>query len=441
MAVRTILFVMVMLGCTVGAVFSPVWPLVGYITHYCVGPGRQWWAAPINAMGIRYSFTFAILGIVAIAMHHHKLRYGTRLFTGHEKLFLLFLGIMWLSTMLGPETVGQYTTLGIDHPSLKMTKVAIFCLMLTHVASEYERLKVIIWTLILGALLLGIQAWETPYSSFVSGRLERVGGPDFAEANFLPPFLGALLWLIGAQFVQSGWRGRAICFVAGGFAANAIVLTRSRGAVVGLAIGGLTALIMAPKRLRPYIIIGLILAAAGFYYLTDERFLSRSTTILATEEERDSSAEARIEVAKAGLRMWRDRPFGVGAGNFYQTIGYYLPHLAGRDAHNTYVRCLTELGAQGFAVFGLIIVSAFLTLRRVRKTAALLSSPAREQFTLLAFGMTCGLATLLGCCLTVSLTYVEYVWWLLLFPVCVERAMDNLLADQRATHMEPLCGQ
>jgi len=282
---------------------------------------------------------------------------------------------------------------------------------------------------VVGALILGLQAWDTPRRSFTGGRLEGIGGPDFTEANFFAAFMATALVLIGVQFLRSDWRGKLLCLVSGAFTANAIVLTRSRGVVVGLAAGGLAATVMAPKEHRRKIALGLAVAFAGFLYVADPQFLDRASTITRSEEERDSSAQSRIRLARAGLSMVADHPLGVGVGNFYQSIGYYIPEYAGKDAHNTFVRCLTETGILGFAVFAAIIFSAFLMLKRLAKAALSLPPPEQRNVRLLAFGMTVSLVTLLACCLTISLTYVEFLWWYLALPVCLQRAVDNARAE------------
>jgi putative inorganic carbon (HCO3(-)) transporter len=413
----------------VGMVASPVWPICGYILHYSTGPERQWWAAPINALGIRYSFTLAGLIGLSLLMHWNKLRFGKLIFNQREKMLLAFLAVVWLMALLGPETVGRYTSAAVDHPSVKFTKIVIFVLMVTHAVTTLRRLDLLVWAMIVGGMILGAEAYGTPRRSFASGRLDSVGGPDFAESNFLAAYMAALLWIIGAKFLSSDWRGKTVCFLAGGFVANTIVLTRSRGAVVGLAAGGFAAIILAPKKYRARLVLGMLVAAAGFYSLTDDQFLARTSTIAAEEGERDSSAQSRFELARAGLRMWFDNPLGVGPGNFYQTIGRYIPEYAGKDAHNTYIRCLTELGIQGLILLGLLIVSGFLTLRRIQKRVESLPDPERQEMLMLSFGLTCALATLAACCLTISLTYVEFVWWILMLPTCLERATTNLEID------------
>ncbi len=423
MALKTVLFVVLFLAACLGTFISPIWPLLGYVAHYCVGPERQWWHAPIADLGIRYSMTLGVLTLVAMFFHAGKLQFGKSPLCAHEMLLLGFLGAVWLSVLIGPTTVGRYIV--ADHVSVKISKVILFTLMLTHVVTDFKNLDRLLWVLIIGSMILGMQAWDTPYRSFVQGRLENVGGPDFANSNYFGAFMATMMWPIGVQFLRSGWRGKLLCFLSGGFTANAIILTRSRGAVVGLAAGGIMALVMAPKRFRIYIALGLVLGAAGFYYLTDERFLERSETITASAEERDDSAKARLDYVQIGLRMWANRPWGVGPGNFPQFAGNYDHTRAGRDAHNSYIRCLTELGAQGFAFFLALFVSALWMLYQMRREKLELPDAQKKDVMLLSLGIMCSLAVIMAVGLAHTLTYIEFTWWFLALPVCLRRIVDN----------------
>src|SRR4030042_5305668 len=65
--------------------------------------------------------------------------------------------------------------------------------------------------------------------------------------------------------------------------------------------------------------------------------------------------------------MASDYPLGVGEGNFKTYIEQYSPHMTGRDTHNTFLRCLTELGVQGAFVLLLLIGNAFWILFKLKK--------------------------------------------------------------------------
>lgn len=433
MALKTILFGGLLGAAVIVGLFAPIWAVCAYVLDYSLGSASQWWSLPLRHMGIRFSFTLAIAAMLGTLLNYSrlKLNFGRSSLLSQEKLILLFLGIVWLSLLLGEATVGRYTTM--DHLTVKMTKVVIFLFLLTHVVTTVKDMNLLVWTLVLGALSLGYDAYGAPRSAFIKGRLEGVGGPDFSDANFFAAYMATMLPLIGAQFLRAGRRGKLMCLAAGVFTTNAVILPRSRGAFLGLAVGVVAALLLSPVKHRGKIFAGVLVAAIGAVYLMDPQFIVRMSTITHSEEERDGSAQSRIKIAKAGVRMMADHPLGVGAGNFYQNIGHYIPEHTGRDAHNTYVRCGTELGVQGATVFVLLIGNGFLVLRNVRRRTVNLPEPVASDLQMLSFGMTISLCILLTSCLTMSLTYVEFFWWILLLPVCVQRALHN--AEREAETM------
>jgi len=428
MSIKTILFALCFFICSGGALFLPLLGILGYILHYNLGPETKWWAGPLNSLHIRYAYTLAAVTALGMIIHWGKLRFGKSLLLRQEKLLLLFLGVVWFSVWIGPDTIERYTI--VDHPSIKMIKIVIITLMMTHIITNLKHLDLLLWAFLVGAFILSLQAYTTPRSAFASGRLENVGGPDFTESNFLAVYLAALLPLVAVQFLRSGWPGKLLSLGTGVLVVNTIVLTRSRGAVVGIAAGMAVAMFCAPKKYRGIIGLGLIAFAAGGYYLTDPQFRERATTITRSEEQRDSSAQSRIELSRASLRIIADHPLGVGAGNFYQTIGRYNENLAGKDAHNTYLRCGTELGLQGLILYGFILFHVFWQLRRdFKRIRNLPAGPVPDTLVLLSFSLTISLVILLACCLTVSLLYVEFTWWLMCLPICLTRVIDNQEAE------------
>jgi len=399
----------------------------GYIADYSIGPAGQWWERPFSGLGLRYSFTLAFATLAGMILHWQKLRQGDHLFQGQEILLLTFLGVVWMSSLISPDTTARYSN--VDHPSVKFTKIVVFNMMMTHIITEKKKMDGLFWVFVLISLVLGLQAWGTPRRAFQGGRLEGVGGADFAESNFLGAFLASMLPLIGIQLLRSGWKGKALCTMSAAFTANAVVLCRSRGSFVGIAAGAVTACLFAPKRHRKMIVLGLIIGMMGGLYVADEQFLERLTTISAEEEELDESAGSRFRLWRAGMEMVADRPLGIGVGNWYQTIGKYIPEYAGKDCHSTYVKLIAELGVQGAIVFSLIVLIGFFKLRKIRKQAELLPKEIGNDFMLFSFGLTVSGAILLTCGLTISMSYMEFLWILLMLPVCLSRSFENFLYD------------
>jgi putative inorganic carbon (hco3(-)) transporter len=425
MALKTLLFLLLFLLCTVGAFGVPLLGVVGYMAHNVLGPERQWWALPLRDFNIRYSMTLAIVTAVGLALNWHRLRPSGPLFARQEKLMLLFLGLVWLSSLVGEPIIGQYTS--VDPPAVKLAKTLIFVLMLTHIVVDLKSLDRVFWVMIVATLLLSLQAYGKPRSAFLAGRLEDVGGVDFLDANFLAGFLVVMLPIIGVQFLRSAWLGKVVCLITGAFACNTIVLTRSRGAFVAAAVAAAAALLFVPKRHRPVIVLGLIVAAVGGWRLMDEQFVTRMSSITRSEGERDRSAQSRLEIWQGGMKMMWSNPFGVGPGCYTQCIGRYDPRNPNRDAHNTFVRCAGEIGLPGLLVLLTLIVNAAITLRSVSARSADLAPDEVDSVRLIVLAMWGSLAAFVGESMTITLLYVENAWWILALPVCASRIVDRCL--------------
>jgi len=423
MPIKTILLVMAFVFACGGALFVPLIGVLGYMLHYHVSPETQWWGQPIAHWGIRYSFLLGAFTGVATIIGHANLRYGRTFFSRLEWLCLLFLGWVWALTIMHP-TVGTF--LGADTPPVKLAKMLVFAIILTHVVTDQKAVNWVLWILVVGTLYVGHQANNAPYYMYITGRLDGVGGPDFREANGLAAHLAACLPIVGIQFLRSKWKGKILCAVAGVLAVNGIVLTRSRGGLVGLAAGMAVALLTIPKRNRKTIVAGLIVAALGSYALMDDSFLQRAETITAEEEERDGSAQARLNVWSASVEMLKDHPEGVGPGNFAISIGAYASVLENRDAHSTFVLCYSELGIPGLVLLLVIIAGTYRTLFRVRRQALSIQESHGQDLHLVCYGLIISLTVYLGAGLTVSRLYSEGFWWFLMMPICLARTMDNL---------------
>jgi len=415
--------------CAIGALFLPQLGIYAYIADYCISPGGQWWGAPFAAMGLRGSFTLAAATLVGMILHFNRLKYGKKFLSAQERWLLVFLAFVWILFWISPETAGRYTT--HDHPSVKLTKIFVFVLMMTHVLTDVRKLNGLFWVLSTVSLFLGVKAWETPYSRFVRGRLEGIGGPDFAEANFFAAFMAAMLPIIAIQFLRSkSWMLRLYALVCGAFTANAVILCRSRGAFLGLVAGAFASVWFAPQKLRKKVLVLLLVGVVGGVYLTDRTFIERIMTITTDQGTMDESSSSRIELWKAGGRMFLRNPVGIGPGNWYQTIGRYIPEYEGKDSHNTFVKCAVELGAAGFFLFLLLIFLSYRNLRRIERDLAADHSEEANDFRQYFFAMVVSMAILLTCALTITMIYTEILWVVLMLPLCLRRVHDNAVLER-----------
>lgn len=418
-SIKVALYLISLLFCMAGSVaYHPLIGVIGYLLSYNINPADQWWGSSLAAWGIRYSLFLAVATGIGMVVHRSKLNFN-RLLESQETLLIIFLGIIWLSILLGfgfnPE----------DSNAIKMTKVAIILLIATHIVTDLKQYEVVIWTLILSGMYLAYETYNAPDWMFTEGRFDTgVGGSDFAEGNFLAAHFGMLLPFIGIMFFNSAWKGKAICLVSGILAVNAVVLTRSRGVFLGCIAGALAAVIFSVAGKRRQIILGIMVGLIGVSVLTDPGFWVRMSTIsVESSQMGDSSVQGRILAWEAALSMAADHPMGIGEGNFKKYVGQYNPDIPGKDTHNTFLRCLAELGIQGFVVLVLLTVNAFRILRRVRNQVRGWANEADFQWHI--FGLKVSLVIFLSASMFVTETYIEEFYWLLFFPVMLQRAADN----------------
>lgn len=438
MPLRAIGFSFLFLYCAIGALYNPIYGILGYMAQYIIGFERQWWHASLRPLGIHYSLTFAVLTATGIFLNQKKLRFK-KLLVRQEILALLLLVLICLLFWGGADIVNRYAI--NDYPPIKISKLMIFCLMMTHVITSPRDLDKVMWLLVVGSLILGMQAYEMPRSAFTGGRLDGVvGGTDFLNSNALASFMVASTIITGTVFMRTSWYGKLLCVVAGALSLNTIVLCRSRGALLALLGAGIAIIFIAPRHVRRKLIVGMFVVVLGMVYVSDAQFLNRMTgiskqtgAVIEGEKVSDRSSEMRIDAWRGGIQMFCDHPFGVGPGNFNQYIGRYAPSVEGMSPHSTYIQALAELGFLGLILVLALLGNGLLMVRNVIR----ISDCLPESERLIIQWSSCGLgAVIVGYAssgLTGHLVYFEGFWWFLLLPVCLQRATENALEALPAT--------
>lgn len=160
-----------------------------------------------------------------------------------------------------------------------------------------------------------------------------------------------------------------------------IVLTQSRGAVIGIFIGfGLATIkIISARKSRIFLVAAAILAiSVTVPQKMWERFAGMSkltSTATIAEADPEGSAGQRWEIAKTAWRIWLDHPiFGAGLNTYKTMNNRYAPSLGFKDAHNTYLELLAEVGLIGLAIWLAVVRSIFSYAAKARKAAGLLAS-------------------------------------------------------------------
>jgi O-antigen ligase len=212
---------------------------------------------------------------------------------------------------------------------------------------------------------------------------------------------------------------RALAFVSAGLCVLALLMTVSRGALLGL----IVALVLTPVLIGPgrrVLALGLIVtvAAAGAFYLLALAPASARERITQA----DTQGSGRTDIWKVGLRMVEAHPvLGVGADNYRTSTIHYLlqpgtvtrsdyivddPHVA----HNIYLQVQAELGVGALAAYlGIIGFSLWCCVNAARRFRA----RHQRSMEVLSRALLIGLCGLLASAFFSNAVYNKQLWLLM----------------------------
>lgn len=428
-------------GFFAACIFALAYPIVGvcnYMLVYLVNPDKMWWGKPLESLEIRYSLTAGICLLMGMFISSNRLPKLRGFAFTWEVLLVFFAVIVAISSLIGTGN-SDYGMVLLD----KSFKMTIFLICLARMASVWPNYRIVIWTLVIGSLVIGYDAFYAPSDDFANGRLNFVGGPDFRESSGLAAHMASTLPLIGALFVTTkSWRWKLVPLIAGVFTVNTIVQCRTRSAFVGLMVGAAVAVLLAPRKRRMRVYSLLLVGAIGAGFLVDDRFWNRMSTMTDSKRyDNDTTIQSRLELWTVAASMFFDHPLGVGVGQFRQTSHDYesddfehaftQPH---RVTHNSYLLCATELGIQGVLVLmAILAVSIHRGLRGLR-LAAQADDPHAAR--MLAYGSLIAVVIYASTSAFTDRLYTESFWWILSLPICLERSLTRQVVAAETSYLD-----
>lgn len=343
----------------------------------------------------------------------------TVLFASHPALsYLLVLFIAWITLSI---TWSQDIALAIDQTTAFLLVAILYVIVFTGVRDRRQA----IW--VIGAFVLGT-AFTAAYGLILrpdpNGQTAERLASTINDPNFLAAILVAGLVLSGAGFFAArghqllrlgALTGVILCFAA-------LVLTGSRGGLVGL-IAALVAAIAFGGRWRLQITFATLLIATlaiGYYTMFAPPFLKERITFVAGREV--SRADTRSTIWSVAWRMAMDHPIaGVGIGNFEaRSIDYIIePGTTYRTdrvidnpgvTHNSYLGPFAEIGIVGTTLLLSIIgFSIACTVRAYRRFNRNRDGPME----ILSRGLFIALIGILSSAFFISAESNKFIWLML----------------------------
>ncbi|GAB6164112.1 hypothetical protein JCM19992_01120 [Thermostilla marina] len=415
-----------------GAAVALFYPLVGlfiYI-HYAIIKPESLWHWSVGAAGPgRYSFVVAVAMLIGWAIQgggKWNLGRGTAI----AALLVGFLA--WVSLGL---VYCEHVELA-QHYVTSLAKIVLPFLVGITLIDSKAKLRQLAWVIVLSQGYLAFDFNQSYYNGFNRVVLDTFGGFDnncMAAAMVAGTVLAFFLGMAEKRLLA-----KIVAFGSAVLMAHVIMFSFSRGGQLGLIAAGIAGFMLIPKTPRYYLLF--FLAAALAYRMAGPEVRQRFMTIFVDEEERDQSANSRIEQWKACLKTIRDNPFlGVGANHWpLQSEKMGLPRM---QAHSLWFQTGAEAG-----IPGLLLLSAFygLTMWRLLpfcRRDGPLGDPWLEHMSRGVIAALTGFAVSVS---FISVTWLELPYYVAMLGAAIlrvtsdrqamaEAAMDDdLAADEEA---------
>ena len=306
--------------------------------------------------------------------------------------------------------------------SFRLLQGVLLVFVVYSVVRERRHITWVVWAFMVGAFvtaLFGITGGSSAESFDEDTGTARIvgtiGDPNQLAATLIPALWLALFGLTSIAKPVVRWLLAifSLTFVV------TLILTESRGGIVGLGATFVAAVVFAGRmRARMIAVIFGVIAVAAVYLtlVAPPQAFSRLTSFTA------EGGGGRTDLWQIAIDMFHDRPLlGIGSGNFtaveplYATKGIPIAqvrHVVDRPlvAHNMYLQMLAELGLVGFGAFLAVLTAAAWLLFRAAQIYERLRDVRTEM---LSRGLLVGIVGMYAAYFFLSAQYEKQLWLLL----------------------------
>ena len=349
--------------------------------------------------------------------------------------------------ILANMTLVNFILAGNSHDSFDAFQLLFKFLVLTYLMfrtiSTVDDLKIALISILLGGAYIGFECMVNDRGDVVNNRLEGVGAPGATTANHFASLMVTIVPLVAPFFLRGRFWLKALMLPVGGFIANVVLLCNSRGAFLSAIVSAVVFVFMAPKEIRFKSLKLIALGAFGiFLLLGDGRIFDRFLTTFASTQERDRSAQSRLDFWAAGASMIADYPLGAGGNGFKKVHGVKYLRSAGvsnvaRAIHNGYLNEICQWGFQGLALRVVWYYLAIaLTVGSIRQQ---IMADQQDDFLIIAqIALLAGTSAFLLGSMFGDLLDAEWGHWMVALMASASAISNKLIGEDRYEEHEEL---
>jgi probable O-glycosylation ligase (exosortase A-associated) len=397
-------------GGSVVALFNPFYGLLIYVCFSIIRPEALWFYSVPHG---NYSRTVAIALLIGWTLRG----FGNWDF-GRAKLvvysLLAYFGWSVIGAAFSPNTDVGFTFVE------NLAKIVLPFLVGITTVESLKQVRQLAWTI---ALSQGFVAYEMNMSYF--GGFNQIQELGFGGMDNNSIAISIVTCLGLAFFLGLGTTSltaKAAAYAATAFMGHAILLTFSRGAMLATIAFGLATFWLIPKQPKTLLLFAVIAATGAS--LAGPALLNRYASTFAGEEERDSSAQSRLD-------LWRDctdvalkNPI-LGCGpDHWVLIAHTYGWPRGKEAHSLWFQQWAEQGFIGIFILLMFYATCLWRLWPLTRAAHFVADPWATVGARMIFAALCGFFVSSQ---FVSLEGLETPYYVVLIGCCLLR-LDSLQA-------------
>lgn len=388
------------------------------------------------AGGVSLSKVAGALVVVAwLAVMTTRGRQERNFFAEHAGLTYLILAFLGWSAI--SIAWSQSASAGLESVMRYALDAALIPIAYTAVRDRRDAVHVFA-AIAVGATIAAVSAILSPPAaeSAIAGRAAgTVGDPNELAAALIVGLAVAMAFVVNRHFAV---KQRALAGVAAALCLVGILISLSRGGLIGLGAAIVIAILFSGRWRRRVLALGGVLALLGVGYFAFVASLPAQERVLNVT---GGNGSGRLELWTVGLRMIEANPInGVGTGQFQLDSVHYLlrPGLfetgeyilsTPKVAHNTYLNVTAELGIVGGVLFAaLLLFSIACTVLAVKRAR----DSGDERMEIMLRGLAIGIGGFLVTLIFLSENYAKLLWIIialgpvLLAVVSAPSAADSL---------------
>jgi probable O-glycosylation ligase (exosortase A-associated) len=336
-------------GGALASFFDPFIGLLIYICFSIVRPPAMWFFAVPPGNYSRIVAVALLIGWAARGFGHWQFHRGK----GVAMAFCAYWLWSGLAAAVAPD---QDLAFGYVE---ELSKIILPFFVGITVIDSMTKLKQLIWVIVLSQ---GYVAYELNLSYYEGYNRVLEEGFGYMDNNCVAIAMDTgvgMAFFLGLH--SQGWWRKAVAFGSAVLMMHVTMIAMSRGGMMGLILTALVAFWLVPKRPKDYLFF-LVIVLVGLR-LAGPPVVERFMTSFADKEQRDSSAQSRVEMwAICWDKMLEEPVFGLGPNHWHLESGRHGYGI--KEAHSLWLQLGAELGFPGLILLLLFYGTCVVQLWR-----------------------------------------------------------------------------